>query len=120
MLKLDITDTTEAIIVEQYEKVFQHILELFITDQEVDAPCMRLYHPKTRTTWMILWLLSLEPGFYSELNLAIEQMHEQAIDTFGPISRGLHDITEHGEEHREDAILANIDKVLMEQELGIF
>lgn len=120
LMKMDPDNPMKDVIVEQYREVFLKIVELFITDQEPDAPCMRFYHPNTHTGWMILWLLSIEPGFYNELNTAIGEFLESSIETFGPIARGLHDITKHAESHRTDGVMKDVPKEIMDQELGIF
>ena len=93
--------------------------ELFVTE-EPDAPCMRLHDPKNRTACMVLWLLSLEPGFYSELNLACSELVDDLLDSFGAFARGLHLLTERGEAHRPDRLIHGTQVDYNDQELGTF
>ena len=94
----------KPMIIQQYEPIFQKVKDLFL-DQEPDAPCMRLRDPTNRTACMVLWLLSLEPGFYSELNLACSEMVEDLLASFGAFARAVHLITEGGEAARLDRMI---------------
>jgi len=48
-----------------------------------------LCDPDDRSTQLILWLYSIEPPFYAELNKACREMNRELLETLGPISYAL-------------------------------
>lgn len=116
---LDDNDPKKETIIQQYQAAFEKVKELFLTE-EADAPCMRLHDPTNRTACMVLWLLSLEPGFYAELNLACSDLVEDLLDYFGPFARAVHLLTERGEAHRPDPVIRGSEVEFNEKELGTF
>ena len=53
---------------------------------------LNLCNPKGKATCLLLWLYSLEPQFYTEMNKAIISYDESKADTLGPYVQALFSI----------------------------
>lgn len=63
------------------------------------------FNPKNPTVCLILWLMSVDPIFYQELNKAVISCDEfQYFDTVGPLALAVYWITQYTEEQRYDKL----------------
>ena len=61
---------------------------------DCDAPLTKkqLRNPKSRVVCLILYLYSIEPPFYAELNSACRLLDKSKLQTLGPFARALFEI----------------------------
>jgi len=118
-LKIPDEEQYKEEITDQYRLAFLKIKELFI-EGEADAPCERLQDPNDKITCMVLWILSIEPGFYTELNVAVSEVIDDLVEYFGPLARAITAILQSAEKNRTDKILKGSEVEFNDQELGTF
>jgi len=116
-MRLEDNPKNTDLIISDYKKVFEKIADLFQVKQGSE-PCKNLTDSSDNVTSMILWLHSIEPSFYADLNQACCGMDEDMLEYFGPLARALHTILQNAEKNRTDKILPGIN--CFESQLGVF
>lgn len=91
------------LVIKFYNEAFETIFDIFQVN-EPDVPCKSLSDSTDNVTSMILWLYSIEPAFYAELNQACCTMDLELLEYFGPFARALHTILQNAEKNRADKV----------------
>jgi len=68
-----------------------------------------LYNPEGPALMLMLWLYSIEPPFYSDLNKAMRYLDQKQLKHLGPWAKALHIITVEAEKNRKDSYTAGED-----------
>ena len=80
------------------------------------------FDPNSKITFLIMWLLSIEPPIYAVLNEAIRIRSLALLPMVGPLAAGLAVVLTNCEKYRADAIVPGYEtlKLNPEHELGCF
>lgn len=69
---------------------------------------------------MILWLFTIEPSFFADVNEACISMDNEFIEMLGPFARAIHLILKYVELNRENKMPFGMDFDLSGDPLGAF
>lgn len=90
-----------------YREVFQFMLmSIGLEDNDALLTKKQLRNPRSKVVCLILYLYSIEPPFYAELNSACRLLDESKLETLGPFARALFEILNCGltESMRKDTL----------------
>lgn len=76
--------------------------------------------PESKTVKLILWLYTIEPSFYADLNEACINSDQSKIHMIGPFARAIHLILKYVELNRANKIPTGMECDLGDQPLGSF
>lgn len=116
-MRLEDKPKNTDLVIQHYNKAFEKILEIFQVG-EPDEACKNLTDSTDNVTSMVLWLYSIEPAFYADMNQACCAMDLDLLEYFGPFARALHMILQNAEKNRADKVQPGIS--CFEKHLGAF
>lgn len=105
------------------KQIFEYILECSGVE-DVDRPITyeELWDPKSSVVCLLLYLYSIEPPFYADVNKAIRLRDKAMLRTLGPFVRCLYQILVGGgtESVRSDRLLHGRDDLTLPGNMGFF
>lgn len=104
--------------VRQYHQVFDKLLEG--AEIQNGGKNEQYTDPESKTVRLILWLFTIEPSFYADLNDACINEDEEMLELLGPFARAIHLILKYVELNRENKIPFGMEFDLSGDPLGAF
>ena len=113
-----IPQTELELFTKQYTQVFDKLLEnVQLKDDGKDE---KYTDPESKTVRLILWLFTIEPSFYADLNEACIKMDDEKVEMLGPFARAIYLILKYVELNRVSKIPFGMEFDLSGDPLGAF
>jgi len=71
----------------QYSSIFEKLI--LLADLKNNGKNEQYTDPESKTVRLILWLFTIEPSFYADLNDASIEQDEQKVEMLGPFARAI-------------------------------
>jgi len=98
----------------QYKEMYSEVFTILLNkakgaSKDKQEPADQYTNPDSIAVRLILWLFTIEPSFYTELNEACHQMDLKKLEELGPFARAVHLVLNYAGKNRLNKVPCGID-----------